>query len=94
VLPQRLSLQDTQVKWATQLDPVIANPLLQGQILPPQILVSGNNVINHGLQRNIQGWIVIRINAAATIYETTSTMPILTLNLNSSAPCTVSLLVF
>lgn len=90
------SLQQVQTKWKSQLDPVVGNPLLAGQLLSNLSLLSGNNVINHGLGRNLQGYWVVLNSASATFYDKQSTnnMPQLTLELVASAPTTISLWVF
>ncbi len=74
--------------------PWLKNPLLDGQILSSVSLAVGSNSISHKLGRKLQGWIVVDINAVSDIYKETSSTPTLTLVLNSSAICTVSLYVF
>jgi hypothetical protein len=95
-LPYGLELSQMQTKWRSILNPLIGNPSLQSVILSNIPLVSGSNPVNHTLGRKLTGWRIIRINAAATIYDTQdqNTMPDLTLLLTSSAPCVVSLEVF
>ncbi len=89
-------LNQLQTLWRSVLNPFLSNQSLQSNILPNVSLVSGLNTINTGLGRALTGWRIIRINAAATIYDQQSqnTTPALTLLLNSSAPCVVSLEVF
>lgn len=95
-LPQGLTLDQTQNTWATALDPVISNPLVKGNLLLNQKLVTGSNVINHKLGRKLIGWFVIGKNGVADIYDTQASnqLPQLTLNLTSSADVTASLWVF
>lgn len=78
------------------LDPFLKAALLQGYILSDVALSSGDNIIRHGLDRKLQGYITVLANAAATIYDKQSenTSPETTLILNASAPVTVSLYVF
>jgi len=57
------------------------------------VLAIGNNVINHGLGRVPTGWIIMDINAAATIYRSAA-FNVNTLTLNSSAVATIRLGVF
>lgn len=94
-LPQKLPLPLMQTKWAAVLDPVVSNPLMQGQLLTGIKLINGVNVINHGLGRELQGWIICGINAPATIYDTQASNPRpgLTLQLTSNTAATVSLYV-
>lgn len=83
-----------QTRWAALIEPFLSKPVINGVMLSDLNLVSGDNVINHRLQRNLQGYLVIAQNAAAQFYQKTSTMPELTLVLNSSATVKVSLYVF
>jgi hypothetical protein len=86
-----------QTNWASQLNPLLSNPIVNGLILKNIPLSSGSNVINHTLGRNLQGWVVTRMqNAFAELYDTQNinTMPNLTLFLHSNAAVVVDLLVF
>lgn len=96
MLPQKLSLDMMQVQWASQIDPLIANPLTKGNLLKNIALTSGANVVSHKLGRKLQGWIITRIRAAQTVYDTqdSNQIPELTLNLVASGDVTVDLLVF
>lgn len=95
-LPQKLPLDLLQTQWASILNPVIANPLLQGTILKGVQLVTGANVINHKLGRPLQGWFPVRVRASATFYDTqdSNSYPELTLQLTSSANVTIDIAVF
>lgn len=97
ILPQGLKLAAMQTTWASQLNPLIQNPVLQTNLLTSITLRSGTNVINHGLGRKLQGWYIVRMrNGAAATYDTqdSNPSPTLTLNLNSSANVVVDLVVF
>jgi hypothetical protein len=85
-----------QNQWASALDPVLVNPLVQGRLVQGVVLTAGDNVINHKLGRALVGWIVVRNTAATTFYDKqdSNTMSGLTLVLNASGACTVSLWVF
>lgn len=85
-----------QTAWATQLNPIIELPMNQGILLKGINLSTGNNVINHKLGRALQGWVISRPRAAATVFEplTVNNTPKLTLNLTSSAPVIIDLWVF
>lgn len=95
-LPQRLTLTQTQSQWASQLDPIIANPTTNPGILKSISLATGSNAVNHLLGRNLQGWKIIRQRAAASIYDTQDSNPTpqLTLVLVSTAPVVIDLEVF
>jgi hypothetical protein len=83
-------------RWAATLNPVLANPLVNGNILSNIALTSGANTINHGLGRPLQGYIVILNSANVTFYDSQATnqKPQLMLILNASGATTVSLYVF
>lgn len=85
-----------QTRWASILDPLTTNPLLQGIVLKQVQLTTGANVINHRLGRKLQGWLIVRLRAPASINDTQdgNTMPQLTLLLNSSADAVVDIYVY
>jgi hypothetical protein len=85
-----------QTQWAKEINPLLNNPVSNGVLLKSVVLASGDNTINHTLGRNLQGWVLVRVRAAATIYDKqdTNKMPELTLVLNASAAVTVDLYVF
>jgi hypothetical protein len=89
-------LSQMQTQWSKQINPALASPIYQGQQLEGIALVSGANVVNHGLGRVLQGWWVVRQRSSASIYDTqdSNQMPQLTLTLNSSAPVSVDLWVY
>lgn len=95
-LPINIPLLQMQPLWASQLNPVLANLLVQGQLLTGIKLLAGANTFNHQLGRTLVGWMVVGIDAASTVYDLQSTNPNkgLTLMLNSSAPCTANIWVF
>lgn len=96
MLPQKQPLELMQTTWASQLDPIIANPLVKGNILQKISLVSGVNVINHKLGRKLQGWYTSRVRAAVQLYDTqdSNQTPDLTLVLVADAPAVIDLVVF
>lgn len=85
-----------QTAWASQIDPVLRNPLTQGNLLKNVTLASGANVVDHKLGRKLQGWVLTRQRAAASVFDTQdlNPTPALTLTLTSSAAVVVDLLVF
>lgn len=82
-----------QTAWKSQLDPVLANPLVDGILLKNVALDNGETQINHLLGRKPLGWFLVDQNAAASIYRA-QPMTILTLTLFSDSAVTVSLWVF
>lgn len=96
MLPQKLDLPKMQTTWAQQLDPVISNLLVQGQMLTGIALINGTTIVNHKLGRKLTGWFIVGINGAATVYDNQAAnqMQDLTLSLTSNAAATVNLWVF
>lgn len=92
-LPLKLTADLMQTRWKSLLDPILENPLNSVSILENIDLAVGNNVINHKLGRKQQGWVVLDVNGAATIYRN-APFNDKTLTLNSSAIVTVKLGVF
>lgn len=83
-------------RWKSTLDPLLAGPLANAKLLPGVTLTAGSNTINHKLGQKLQGYIVVLSSAAATFFDgqNTNPAPERTLIITSSAPTTVSLLVF
>jgi hypothetical protein len=95
-LSPKLPWELANPRWAAALNPLLGNPVTAGNVLDGLVLAAGDNVINHRLQRPLQGYVVVRNNAAVTFYDkqTTNQTPQLTLVLNSSGVATISLYVF
>lgn len=81
-----------QTQWASQLNPLLSNPLFQGNLIRNVALINGTTIVNHRLGRALVGWFLVDINGAATIYS--SSHDALTLSLISNAAVNVSLYVF
>lgn len=82
-----------QTKLKADLDPVLANLLVQGSLITNVNLIAGVNVINHLLGRQQQGWILADQTAVSNIYRS-APFNDKTLALNASAPVQVNLWVF
>ena len=95
-LPIKLPLDRMQTIWKSQLDPVLSNLIVQGQLISNVALVAGDNTINTGLGHKLLGWIIVGKSATADIYDkqATNPNPQQTLILHTPAPVTVSLWVF
>lgn len=91
---EQLSMMQT--RWASILDPIIANPITSGAVLKQVQLIIGSNSINHLLGRKLQGWFLVRQRGAASIYDTqdSNSMPNLTLTLTSDANVSVDIWVY
>jgi len=85
-----------QTTWAAIIQPVVSRAQNSSVILEGVELSSGDNVIKHTLNRELKGWRIVRIRAAATIYDKQDDNgnPVNTLVLNSSAAVTIDLEVF
>jgi hypothetical protein len=92
-LPQRLTLIQTQQRWAAILNPVIGNPMTNPGLLTGISVVTGQNVINHLLGQIQQGWIITDIDSNITLYRSAAFND-KTLTLTASGPATISLAVF
>lgn len=88
-----VSLSLMQTVWASSLNPIIANPLTQGNLLTGVSLINGVNVINHKLSRVQQGWIITDQDGIASIYRSKVFGP-QTLTLTSNAAVVVNIYVF
>ena len=92
MLPQKLSLPMMQTQWASQLDPVLSNLLVNGQLLTNQMLATGSNAVNHKLGRKPNGWFIVSPEAAGSVYQASyQPNPTLILTLTSTAdiPCSI-----
>lgn len=78
------------------LQPIFNTPILGGNLLTQQPLAVGANSINHGLGRNLNGWMIVRKRASADIWDSqdANQTPQLTLALNSSAAVVVDIYCF
>lgn len=82
-----------QTNWAQQLNPLITNPMLQGNLLKGLALLTGANVINHRLSRKLQGWWVVDQDGVANFYRSAAKNDV-TLTLTASANVNIDLYVF
>lgn len=82
-----------QTRWASELNPVLDIPFLAGLQLTNISLINGATVINHKLQRQMQGWFITDVSAAATIYRS-QPFNQTTLTLTCGAAVVVNLWVF
>jgi hypothetical protein len=72
------------------------NPLLAGIMVKDVALsASSSNTVNHKLGRALIGWIIVRNNANANVWENaTQALPARNITLETSADCTVSIYIF
>lgn len=88
-------LKDVQDEVASVFDQLTGRAIVDGRLID-DVFLDGTDptTINHGMSRAIRGYLVVRQDAEATIWETESVLPLKTLVLNASADVTVSLWVF
>ena len=95
MLPQKLDLPKMQTTWAQQIDPVLQNLLVQGQLLKSQSLINGTITINHKLGRQPQGWFLVSPQGSASVYQASyQPNPTLLLTLTSNAAIITDIWVF
>lgn len=82
-----------QNQWSAVLSPLLKNPLVAGNLLTGIALINGTLVINHKLGRTPQGWLIVDIDAAATVYRNAAFND-LTLSLRSNAAANAAIYVF
>lgn len=81
-------------KWAAEINPVLALPILAGNQINSIVLVANKpQAINHLLQRMPQGWFVVDQNANAVIWRST-TWTTTMITLEASANVTIDLYVY
>ena len=89
------SFQLMQTRWGTLIDPVISNPINQGNLIQ-NVVLSSSSIINHGLGRNLQGWFLTRLRGNATVFDRQdiNTIPDKTLLLTASSGVPADIYVF
>lgn len=75
---------------------ILSQAILNGNILTRVALVTGENIVNHGLGQKLLGWVLVRNRAHADLWDAQddNPNPTKTLILEASANTTVDLLVF
>lgn len=68
-LPLLKDLSLLATKWKSLLDPVLANPMTNMSILKNVALTTGTNQVAHLLGQVQQGWVILDIQGASTIYR-------------------------
>lgn len=89
-------INQLQLNIINGVNALIGLPLNQGTLIQEVDLVTGANVVNHTLGRALVGWILTRVRANATVFDTQDLNPNpgLTLFLTASADVTVDLWCF
>lgn len=86
----------TQEYTKTALEPFIKAPLLGGLLLKNVSLASGSTLVNHGLGRKPEGWIVVRKRANIDVWDDqdNNVNQTTTLKLEASGAVVVDLWIF
>lgn len=92
-LPILSEISQLVTRWKSILDPFLKNTLNDVSTLPDIDLSTGSNVINHMLSQKQQGWFLVDIQGAATVYRS-APFNDKTLTLTSDADVTVSIGVY
>lgn len=82
-----------QKQWGSQLNPLLANILMGGELLKNISLINGATTFNHYLGKQMTGWILTDQDSAASIYRS-APLNSQTLTLTSDASVVVSMWVF
>lgn len=85
-----------QDRIVTAINPLLNLPLSTSNLLQGISLITGQNSINHGLNRPLVGWFVTRKDADESIYDAqdSNPLPSKTLLLVSSGDVGIDLIVF
>lgn len=89
-------IQRVQDAVAVVFNSLLKKQILDGRLIRDKFLDSSANPISidHGLGKAPRGWVIVKQDADANVYESTSSTPNATLELNATADVTVSLWVF
>jgi hypothetical protein len=91
-------VQRVENSLISTLQSIITNPLLNSPTLKKAVVLTTgvDNVVDHGLNRPVTGWIIVDKNASADIYQSTTinTMPTTSIILNTTSTVTVTILFF
>ena len=89
-----LPLALMQTRWASQLNPIIANPLINGQQIDNIILTANTPLkINHNLQQLPNGWLIVDKTSFADV-KRTQPFSTSTITLESSANTQISIWIY
>lgn len=96
VQTENREVNQLQSNIISSLQPLTQNPLVSGRIVKQVSLKNGTNTINHGLNRTLIGWFLVRKRGNANIYDNqdNNKTPEINLILISSADVDVDIYVF
>ena len=78
------------------VNPLVANPMTQGNLITGQVLKAGQNTINHSLGYPMTGYLIVALSAASNFYDNLNKVPnpATSFLLYSSQACTVNIYCF
>lgn len=90
------TINQLQNNVAEAIQTFAGNPLLKGTIVSVSLAVGVDNLVQHGLDRKPQGWLVVDLDTQAIVWstQTSNSFPSSTLALRCSASCRASILIF
>jgi hypothetical protein len=93
-LSTKLPWELAQTKWASTLNPILALPILSGNLVQNIDLVASRPLaVNHLLDRMPQGWFLVDNTANAAVWRA-KPFNIYAVTLEASADTTISIWVF
>lgn len=94
MLSTRLPWDLAQTKWAAEINPFLALPILGGNQINSITLLAGKPVaINHLLEKMPQGWFLVDNTASTTVWRSAAFTKT-TITLTSSANTTIAIWVY
>ena len=96
VLTSNSEIDRVQDKIAASVNGLSAIPILTGYLIEDIHLSAGTNIIQHKLDRELRGYIVVKNNVDQAYWDSQSTnsIPRATLVLNCAADATISIWCF
>lgn len=93
-LPRGLPWGQANAQWPATLNPVIANPLVNGQQINLIVLTANTpRDVSHSLGQLPKGWIVVNQDAAASVFKS-QPFNAKTITLEANANVTVSIWIY
>lgn len=89
-LPQSPTWDSAKSLWSQILNPVLASPTNNIQILDNVSLINGATIINHKLGRMMKGWVIFDVTGSSNIYRSAPlNNSTLTLTSNAAVVCSI-----
>lgn len=93
-LSTNLTYEQMITRWASQLNPILANILIQGiPLLGITLIAATPRTLNHYLGRTQKGWVISDITTSATVFRS-QPFNDKTITLTSSADTVIDLWIY